>query len=411
MQATRTQASGPRAPLRARRIVGVALAAFLLSCGGGGSADAGTDTLAERKREILGALADNVFLPTYRAFAEAASALETATAAYAADRSEANRAAAQQAWRDAMVKWEEAEPLAFGPAGPPPGVTSDFVGEMMLRDAIYSFPFTTPCRIDQVTLSEAIDDPDALAEQNVNVRGLDAMEYLLFSPGTEHACGAGAAIDAEWTALGPDGVIERRARYAASLAVLVSRAAVALRHAWEPSGGDFAGALRRAGQEGSPFTSAQQALNELGTALLYIDNYAKDMKLGEPAGIVMCTSGTCLDRLESRLSGASKEHLIANVRAFRRAILGGEPGGDELGLDDLLVEVGAEQRATDLARSIDAALEALEAIDGTLEEAITNDLASVTAAYEALTTMARLFKNDLFSALDIEPQGVPSDTD
>lgn len=391
-------------------------AALLLSCDGGeGSADASTDTLAGRKREILAALGENVFRPAYASFADAAAALETATAAYAADRSEANRDAARQAWIDAMAIWEEAEVFLFGPAGPPPGVTTDFAGEMMLRDAIYSFPFTTTCRIDQETVEEVFADPDAFASENVNVRGLDALEYLLFVESTENTCGPTATINSEgtWAALGADGVVERRARYAASLAVLVSRAAVALRDAWAPSGGDFVQALRTAGQEGSPFASAQAALNELGTAMLYIDNYVKDMKLGEPAGLYMCTTGSCVDleQLESRRSARSKEHLLANVRAFRRVFLGGEPGGAELGLDDLLAEVGAGELAQRLESALDDAIAAIEALDGTLEEAIASDPAGVMAAHEALATASRLFKIDVFSALDIEPQGVPSDTD
>ncbi len=388
-------------------------ATLLLSCDGSSSPDASTDTLAGRKREVLGALAENVMLPTYRSFADAAAALETATAAYAADRSETNRAAAQQAWIDAMATWETAEMFVFGPAGPPPGVTADFVGEMMLRDAIYSYPFTNTCRIDLETVEGAFSDPDAFASEVVSVLGLDAMQYLLFTESTENTCEPTSAIntDGSWAALGADGVIEARARYAATLAVLVSRSAVTLRDAWEPSGGDFVGTLRTAGEAGSPFPSAQWALDELGTALLYIDRYVKDMKVGEPAGILECPAGGCIEELESHPSGRSKEHVIANVRALRRVYLGGEPGGDELGLDDLLIEVGATDIAADLSRALDDAIAELEALDGTLEEAIASDPAAVRAIYDALTEVSRLLKMDLFSALDIQPKGVPSDTD
>lgn len=376
--------------------------------------DAGGSSLADREREVLGSLADGVFLPVYRAFAQAAAELEAATAAYAEGGTDAERDAARAAWVTTMDRWQEAEVFVFGPAGPPPGVTADFVGEMMLRDEIYAFPFTSTCRIDQETLEESYADVDAFAAENVNVRGLGALEYVLYAQSTDNTCSALSPINADgtWAALGADEVVRRRARYAHAAAVLVSRAAVRLRDAWEPSGGDFAGALRRAGLSGSPFSTAHAALTQLAGSMLYLDTFTKDMKIAEPAGILVCTTGSCLDQLESRLSARSKEHVLTNLRAFRRVFLGAEPGEDGLGFDDLLIEVGAGELSGRLEGALGDAIAAVEALDGTLEEAIAADPEGVRAAFDALTIAARLFKIDLFSALDIDTAGlVPGDND
>src|SRR5690348_9011995 len=146
----------------------------LLGCGSSGP----QDTMAARRREVLGALATNVIVPTYQRFAVAADALEMVSATYANDRSDANRMAAQDAWRSAMDAWQEAEVLQVGPEG----MIGTVAGGRDLRDGIYAWPIVRPCSIDQAILTAPITDPDMFATQFIEVRSLLAMEYLLFAP-------------------------------------------------------------------------------------------------------------------------------------------------------------------------------------------------------------------------------------
>lgn len=378
----------------------------LASCGGN---EMPVDTLAGRKREVLSNLGENIILATYRTFADRAAALETATAAYAASVTPENRAGAQQAWRDAMAIWEEAEVMQIGPAGP-----TYTVGGMALRDEVYSYPLTNTCRVDQEIVSGGYAEPDAFAAQLVNVRGLGALEYLLFVDSAENTCGATVPIntDGTWAALGTDELAQRRADYAHTLAVLVSRMAVQIRDAWEPAGGDFLAQLQHAGDGSTAYRAAQDGLNALGGALLYVDTFTQGMKIGEPAGIEICTSGaTCLTTLESPYSQTSKENVLANLRAFRRIFLGAEPGTDAPGLDDLLNEVGAETAATQVASAIENAITVVEALPGSLEDAITSSPDAVMGAYEAIAEVMRLLKADVFTALNIDVMGVPTDND
>jgi predicted lipoprotein len=382
----------------------VALVALALaSCGGGsGSSDAGVDTFAGRKREVLANLGENVMLPAYRDFATAAAALETATASLRADPSEANRAAAQQAWRDAATAWQAAEMFQLGPAG----ASGDMgvVGGQDLRGEIYSFPLTNTCRIDQETLESAHEDPDALAGELVNVRGLDALEYLLFVEGTENTCLPGSPInmDGSWAALDAEAVLARRARYAHTAATLVKRHADALVGAWEPSGGNFVGQFATAGDGSGLFSTARRAFDDVAGAMLYVDTMIKDMKIGEPAGFVRCTTETCPEELESRWARVGKEAILVNLRTFQRLFLGAEPGTDAPGFDDLLNEMGAAALSARLRDSIAASITAVEAVPGGIEDAISTDRAALQAAFDALTELSRLFKMDLVTILDIE---------
>jgi predicted lipoprotein len=384
-------------------------AVALATCDGSGAPDAGPDTLAERKREVLAHVGEVIVLRALNDFVDAAALLETASESYAAGRSAESLASAQQAWTDAIAIWEQLEVVMLGPGG-----AATFTGGLAIRDEIYSFPLTNTCRIDQETVGGAYADPDAFAAAPVNVRGLGAIEYLLFVATTENTCTSVSPINADgtWAALGDDAVAQRRAEYARSLAILVSRSAVRLRDAWDASGGDFLGSLATAG-DGSPlFATSQDAMNELAGALLYIDTIAKEMKVGEPSGIIRCTAGPmCLAELESRLSARSKEHILINLRAFQRVFLGDEPGTAAPGFDDMLADVGQAALSAQLEAAIADTIAAVEALPGTLEEAITNEPALVMAAYETFGAMLRLFKMDVFGALDIEVTVVPTDND
>jgi predicted lipoprotein len=381
----------------------VATAVAFVGCDGGGGS---TDAFADRKREILGSLGGTVIRPALQDFAAAAEALEAAAAAHAADPSDANRVAAQDAWIEAMSVWQRAELMQLGPAGMG-GVEAGVAGGMDLRDEIYSWPSTSSCRVDQETVDGPIDDPDALGGELVNVRGLDALEYLLFAESLDNTCSELSPINAEgtWAALSEEEIVQRRATYAHSAAVLVARTAAQLAQAWAPAGGDWVAELSTAGAASETYATAQQAMNDLAGAMLYLDTQVRDMKLGEPAGITGCTTATCLESLESPWANRSKAHILENLRGFQRLFLGGEPGTDALGIDDLLVDVGAEDLAVQLTEAIAAALVAVEAIDGTLREAIEAGDAAVMAAYDALGLTQRLFKVDVVTVLDLEPTG------
>src|SRR5690606_29393153 len=107
-----------------------------------------------------------------------------------------------QAWREAMVLWQRAELTQLGPTGL---MGSVLAGED-LRDEIYSWPLVNPCRIDQELVAKSYEDTDQLASALINLRGLDALEYLLFHDGPGNACAATVSInkDGSWDAIAPE---------------------------------------------------------------------------------------------------------------------------------------------------------------------------------------------------------------
>ena len=378
---------------------------------GGPSTGAGPSTLD--KRELLASLADNVILPTLRDFAQVAAALETATAGYAQSGSSDDRDAAQQAWRDAMSVWQRAELMQIGPAG----VMGDVAGGEDLRLEIYSYPLVNPCRVDQELVEGAYVDTSALSKELVNVRGLDALEYLLFYDGQSNACAPQNDINSSgsWNAIVSE-LPERRAAYAASAAAILSSHAGLLVRAWEPEEGDFLAELAQAGNGSATYPSDQAALNAVSDAMFYLDSETKDMKLAVPAGLSDCVAESCPDALELRWSGFSKQAIIDNLEGTRMLFTGGPRGeSNNLGFDDWLIAVGDAGLAIDMVDKLDAAVAAAEAIEhDRLVDALADpaDLERVRVVYHAVRAFTDLLKADFITVLDLElPKAAEGDND
>lgn len=385
----------------------VALVGWLAQCGPAApSADSGID--AALQLEVLESLGRHVLAPTYRRFAEAAAELERATQAYAASLADEDRLAAQSAWREAMDQWQLAEPMQVGPAAP-----ATRPGGRFLRDDIYSFPVTNPCRIDQETAEQSYTDLEALAAQPVNVRGLDAIEYLLFVPSADNACAPTSPIntDGRWAALGADEIARRRAAHAAALAALVRRAADELDAAWDPARGNFAAELASPGA-GRLFASPSEAVDAITDAMFYLDTVTKDRKLAVPLGLRGCAAEACPELVESPLAGTAALHVEANLRAFELLFLGAEPGTEAPGLDDLLASVGQEALAVRMAENLAAARASAASIDAPLSTAIVDDRAAVEALYAAVKRVTDDLKGPFVTALRLTiPAEGAGDTD
>lgn len=401
-----------------RRKALAVLTLALVSCGPGNdnnqpgtnnttTGNNGTTTNAELREAVLLNVGSAVIVAQQEDFARKAAALTVAIEAWQGDKTAPSRAAAQDAWKEAMLAWQRIEVYQLGPAG----IMGQVAGGENIRDAIYSWPISSACRVDQEIVAE--DYADAVtffAEERVNVRGLDAMERLLFDESYENACSAVSEINSSgsWDALGEEGIDANRAAYALALAKDVQTRADSLVDHWSPDGKDFLGEFSKAGDGSSTYASSQEALNALSDALFYIEKETKDMKLAIPAGVSGCEQDTCPEDRESLDADFSKEQMIANLEAFRDAFTGLEAEG----FDDLLISIGAEQLSADMLKLTDETIAALEAWPGTLEEQLENDPQSVVDAYTKASELGTLLKTQFVSTLDLEiPQRAEGDND
>lgn len=397
-----------------KRTLSFALVLGLAGClpgGGGGAGFAPQSNDNFNRVELTTNVANNIVLNNYADFAGAASTLKQACDDYAAavqnnaaDKA-ARLAAAQNAWINAMDIWQESELYQFGPAG----VAGVVIGGQNIRDEIYSFPTVNPCRVDQELVANNFSQPGFIANNLVNVYGLDALENLLFNTTDQNSCPPGALIntDGSWTALVNSGNLEqRRADYAAVVATELQTRANQLLQAWNPASGNYVAQLVTAGTGTSIYLSSQQAVNEIYFGIFYLELITKDLKVGEPLGVTNPT-GSNPDLRESRFANRSKRHIINNIRAFQKLFLGNAPTApDRVGFDDFLISVGATDLSSRITVNTAAAITAFENLPGAnLEDDINNNFAEVNAAFDALKLVTDDIKNQLPSVLNF---AVPS---
>ncbi|MFT7621457.1 MAG: putative lipoprotein [Myxococcota bacterium] len=381
----------------------------LSGCGDDSSAVPVEGKNADAHRELLTAMVDAVFLPGLREFDQHAGTLVEATAALATNPAALDDA--RSAWKAAMAAWQRVEVLQVGPAG----MMGAVAGGQDLRDAIYSWTTVNPCRVDQEVVEQVFVDVSAFASEPVNVRGLDALEYLLFVPTAGNDCKLASEINSSgsWQALSETEIRDRRATYAHTVAQLIRTDSETLLTAWEKVGGDFAQALATGGAGSTVYPTAQAALNAVSDALFYVEAATKDIKLALPSGISGECTADCDQRVESRWAHQSKEHIVANLIAFRLSFTGGDPAdASAIGFDDLLAAAGAGAVSDALVAELDAAIQAADAIPGTLAEAVIANPAAVEAAHAALKTAMTRYKTEVMGLLDLSiPEQVASDND
>lgn len=364
------------------------------------------------RQALLASHANNVVLPLLARFEAEAQTLVAVTAEYAENPDVRVLARAQEAYRAAVATWQQLELMQIGPAAA--AGTSPQAAD--LRSAIYSWPLTNPCRVDQETATATLWAGDTLASAPVNVRGLDAIEYLLFDADTNNACPANMPInaDGQWAALSAADVTLRRAQYANAVAVDVAAHAATLRLAWAPEGGNFAAELSDAGGASMAWSSTQGALNAVTDALFYLEKETKDMKMARPLGLIDCAEATCPELEESRFSGDSLQHVRANVAGFRAAFVGSASDDvDGAGFDDLLVAIGAAELSERVLAEVAAVEAAMDAVSMPFAAALaSDDPALLGEVYNLLRTLTTTIKTDLLSTLDLDlPARAEGDND
>ncbi len=400
----------------------VTLAATAAASGCGGdppSPDGATDSFD--RPAMLAHLGQHVLLPIQEAFATRAAALPPAIEAYCAALDAGTPGttldAARAAFGEAVDAWQAADALLVGPAA---------LDMRTLRERIYAWPLLSSCGLDRDTVT-SWTDPGGYDVSTAlpNVRSLTSVEYLLHATATAHTC---ATTPPGWDALaqGPD-LPRARCRLAQRIAADVAAQGAAVRDAWRPDGGDFVGALARAGQSGSPFRSAHAAVNEISDGMFYVDSMVKDMKLGEPAGLAVNSCGSveapCLREAELGLSDRAAFAIRENLAALRRAFTGTTPTADGPGFDEFLRALGQAELADRMTASLDDAIAKAGALPDGMVAALatdrdgdtdvdTADYPEIVAAHTAIKRFTDDLKSQFLTVLALEiPDDVATDND
>ncbi|HYP77316.1 MAG TPA: imelysin family protein [Polyangiaceae bacterium] len=360
------------------------------------------------KRAFLRQVADCT-VARYQEFEGLAAALAEAAEVNAASPTDSTARTVREAWLAANASWQVAEIFRFGPAA---RSADQDPGARELRDQIYAWRFGGRCPIETALVEKLYESP-AFGSSLINYRGLGALEYLLYYPGTDNQCPDYSGINSKgtWAALGAGEIATRKRTYAAAVARDVLMNSQKLLQAWDAAGDNFRRQLVQPGS-GSVYPTEQAALNAVWNGIFYLEKEVKDYKLGIPLGVSECTSGLCPEALEARYAQVSTANIVQNYLGFRKLFQGCGGNYTGLGFEDWLKAIGASDLRARMLSALDGAQQAIDALDPPLEISISQHTDRVWTAYTALKPLTDLLKSEFVTVLDLElPAGAGSDND
>ena len=348
----------------------------LSSDGSGSGGDGGNESDEYSTREMLVAYIDEIVLPNYQdleALTTQFSGSDGTLGAYCdaigtADES-SQHAAARRDWLAISDKVQASELHVIGPA-------FENGGSLQFRLNSYMAGPLSTCGVDGIAAQ--VEDGINIDERSLNQRGIGALEYLLFNDNLDHSCPPQAAATAQWNTLNERTRASQRCQAAQLIAGDMSAAAATLVDKWAPTAQDYRAVFLSEERVG-------ESLQETTDAMFYLEEGAKDAKLGNPLGIVVaCSALTCPEQIESPYSVTSLDNIIANVKAFRRIFM----SNDETGFDAHLTAEGFPEVAERFINNLEASITYAESI----EQSVTEQVAAIATEAEE-TTCSNAFAN------------------
>ena len=361
---------------------------------------------------MLSDVGPNVILPSLQQFGTELDALGEALEEFQAtlandDSSDASGSAkltVQTQWKTTMNIWQQLELMQVGPAGS----SLQFIAGQDLRDEIYSWPTTNGCRVDQKTADMSWQDDSYFSENLVNAYGLDALEHLLFAD-VDSVCPSQVdpIANGSWAELGSAGIERNRVAFALILVEELQFRTEELIALWVSEEGNFSDLLS-VSTEASPYESRAEALNQVYNALFYLETMTKDKKLAIPLGYNDCATNICPERLEGTISQRSLESIVANIKGFELLFTGGEG----VGFDDVLIELGHGDLARQVIADIEATVALTDNLTLPLDTTLETDVEQVEALYDSLALVTTALKVDMSTILQVEiPEEASGDND
>ena len=348
----------------------------LSSDGSGSGGDGGNESDEYSTREMLVSYIDEIVLPNYQdleALTTQFSGSDGTLGAYCdaigtADES-SQHAAARRDWLAISDKVQASELHVIGTA-------FENGGSLQFRLNSYMAGPLSTCGVDGIAAQ--VEDGINIDERSLNQRGIGALEYLLFNDNLDHSCPPQAAATAQWNTLDERTRASQRCQAAQLIAGDMSAAAATLVDKWAPTAQDYRAVFLSEERVG-------ESLQETTDAMFYLEEGAKDAKLGNPLGIVVaCSALTCPEQIESPYSVTSLDNIIANVKAFRRIFM----SNDETGFDAHLTAEGFPEVAERFINNLEASITYAESI----EQSVTEQVAAIATEAEE-TTCSNAFAN------------------
>ena len=310
----------------------------------------------------LSNIAADVILHTYLELRTASNDLAESLAQLAAIPTEQNLLVARNAWITARSPWEKSEGFLFGP-----------VDQQGIDPSIDSWP------VNETDLDAVLNSGESLSKSYVDglegtLKGFHTIEYLLFGSN-------GNKSISDFTA--------RQFEYLSACGQSLAGATYQLHHSWDPNGENFIENLKSAGEAGqSIYPSQKSALQEIVNGMIVIADEVANGKINDPF------SQQDITLEESRFSANSKKDFADNIRSIQNIYTGRFDAAIGLGISNI---IKSKNSALDesVKQKIDAAISAIESIEGTFTSAIFNSPQSVTHAQNEVRDLQQLLESEV----------------
>ena len=257
----------------------------------------------------------------------------------------------RQAWRELATSVQSTELHAIGPAA-----ANAF--NLQFRLNSYMFGTLSTCGVDGIAAQ--VGDGFSINSRSLNQRGIGALEYLLFNDNLNHSCPPQASATQGWNDLSESTRKSKRCEAAQLISADMSAAVDAIVSKWDPQGDNF-----RA--EFLSDDKVSESLQMTTDGMFYIEEGAKDAKLGNPLGIIVaCSALTCPEQIESPFSTSSVQQIIDNLKAFEQIFVSNE----QTGFDEHIISEGFPDVSERFIDNLTNTIAFAEAMEPTLTEQV-----------------------------------------
>jgi predicted lipoprotein len=325
-------------------------------------------------------------------------------------------AAAQESWRKVMLNYHFLEGVPVGPL-------SD--RQLGLKGRIYSW--SSLCGVDKEVVKHSTD-PRAPFPELITLKGLLAVEYLLFELNLGTDCNATNPENTKvvaWTKKSNPEKLSDRMKYASLLAKDLVLRMAELESRWSEGGFNYSKSM----VDGTLYPNVKDATAALSDALFSIETL-KDRRLAKPLGLLKdCLSEAqkCPEDVEHIWSGLSYDAIDAQVSGFEAAFFGRSAAVDGFGFDDFLKSLGHADVAEHFQLIVNAIHDQIRSLknQGTLEAAVLaldpaqckltttqNKIVPVCALFQEVRQLHLKLKSEFLSALSLRaPPAHQGDSD
>ena len=332
-----------------------------------------TTSTDDTPREVLISLTETVILPRFENLVDSASNTEAAVLNFCAAPDATGLEGVRESWKSLRSAWRQLEPFYFGPHSRIPTRYGRVLDFWPVRES----------KINELLASEDPIDGEIIGGKGAVVRGIPALEYILF----------GSPADA-LLEMPPQ---NKTCLVAQAMSEDIHNLSRDLRNQWTSDPDRFSLALTE--PESGEFMDVRGALSEVVNRMGFtIENMRVD-RLGTPLGDKVGGEQLLPDSVESRYSNHSLEDL-RQVLVTIETLFEGSDIENSYGLIDM-PRIRSRQDIIDSFRqSLTAARAAINAIPEPLKESL-DQTQVVRSAYDRLGDLQRVIQGDVINVLGL----------